>query len=136
MAVVGSEVSPLGGKLFTQPGIYILAIKKTPERLRKLELYPTIIQRVHYCYLCHLIGRNIRSRPTKFNEAKGLGSQNWNRIEPNRSVTYMVLKAAFDDRRKSLIPFHDEFHGLRSDSDDLVSLEATTLKEYSDLQLL
>ncbi|PRD34854.1 UNVERIFIED_CONTAM: hypothetical protein NCL1_13362 [Trichonephila clavipes] len=38
---------------------------------------------------------------------------NWGRIEPNRSVTCMALKASANDRRH-LALYHDEFHGPRS----------------------
>ncbi|GFU79514.1 uncharacterized protein TNCV_2915741 [Trichonephila clavipes] len=38
---------------------------------------------------------------------------NWGGIEPNRTVTYMVLKATANDRRH-LALCHDEFRGPRS----------------------
>ncbi|GFX56177.1 hypothetical protein TNCV_3062631 [Trichonephila clavipes] len=39
----------------------------------------------------------------------GCSSQNWDRTEQNRAITYMVLKAKANDRRKNLAVCQDEF---------------------------
>ncbi|GFY24090.1 hypothetical protein TNCV_1011431 [Trichonephila clavipes] len=44
---------------------------------------------------------------------QGVLPQNWDENEPNRSVTWMVLKATTNDRRH-LALCHDEFRGPRS----------------------
>ncbi|GFX49792.1 uncharacterized protein TNCV_3073451 [Trichonephila clavipes] len=43
----------------------------------------------------------------------GVLPQNWGGNEPNRTVTFMVLKAMVNDRRH-LALCHDEFSGPRS----------------------
>ncbi|GFW45286.1 uncharacterized protein TNCV_4733941 [Trichonephila clavipes] len=42
---------------------------------------------------------------------QGVLPQNWGGTEQNRTVTYMVLKAKANDRRKNLAPSRDEFRG-------------------------
>ncbi|GFV64278.1 uncharacterized protein TNCV_1150911 [Trichonephila clavipes] len=42
---------------------------------------------------------------------QGIHPENWVETEQNRFVTYMVLKAKANDRRKNLTPSFDEFHG-------------------------
>ncbi|GFX25080.1 hypothetical protein TNCV_2752551 [Trichonephila clavipes] len=52
--------------------------------------------------------------------------QNFGGTEPNRTFTYMMLKATANDRCKLLVPCHNEFRRLRSDTVRQVALETTT----------
>ncbi|GFU18000.1 hypothetical protein TNCV_3393571 [Trichonephila clavipes] len=53
-------------------------------------------------------------------------ARNWGGMETKRTVTCIALKTVANDRRK-LAPYHDEFSGLRSDTDGRVALETTAM---------
>ncbi|GFV30719.1 hypothetical protein TNCV_951401 [Trichonephila clavipes] len=73
----------------------------------------------------NLLGRLVEGekRWEVFDHPQGALPQNWVGTEPNLAVTYMMLKATTNDRRKLLALCHDELHGSRSDIVRLVSLK-------------
>ncbi|GFX54574.1 hypothetical protein TNCV_792611 [Trichonephila clavipes] len=59
---------------------------------------------------------------------QGILPQDWGGMEPKRTITFIVLKAAADDRR-NLTLCRDEFYGPRSDTVDWVAKKQQKLND-------